>query len=227
MRSAFLLLAAAYSFSCAPTVVVQPAPPSVVKVVGAPCPTPASTSASVSALVSEAAPVSESASDSASEPASVSEPASTPAEPGVGERVVAFRVFPNHASLRVAGRVVKSGDQLALPVGHHTVVAKDRCCKRLLRKLTVVAAPESEPERIQVASVALELEPAIVSLVGAPAGGSMACPGLGVVVANGASAPVSLETTTQVVHCRFQPTGHALSVTMTAGVRTSVSWPTR
>lgn len=227
MRSAYPLFAIA-ALACTPTpVIVQPAaPPRVVRVeVPTPCP---SARAPELALAPEPAsePASELASEIHLEPAPPLPPAPVPApRADRGERVVAFRVFPNHVTVRVGGHVVRNNDQITLSVGQHTLVAKDRCCEATTRALTVVAPPVDQPQRTQVASVALELKPAVVSLAGAPAGGQLSCPRVGVVVPHASSAKVAMAAMSQVASCRFMPIGKRASVHLQAGAHVTVMWP--
>jgi hypothetical protein len=151
--------------------------------------------------------------------------------PTPSARRVQFQVSPQGGKLEVDGAARSwFGSTIVLPVGAHQAVVtiNDQCCKRLSTAFTVDPPPAGKPDEPQHVFLAMEIVPATVSLVSAPAGGQVICPDLGVSVTPGASRQVKLREAAWRGSCTFSQPDRAprtFSVSLRAGEANVIPWP--
>jgi serine/threonine-protein kinase len=156
-------------------------------------------------------------------------PAPPPATPGT--RTVVFNLSPKGAKLTVDGALRPWLGGVSLPVGTHTVVVSpnvQRCCKKLSQTVTVEPAPAGQPDLVQKISLAMEINPATVTLAGAPPNGQLSCPELALTCFAGSQKLVRLNDATWTGSCTFaapDKPARSARVTINAGENNAVPWP--
>ena len=155
-----------------------------------------------------------------------------PAPVAAGEkRDVRFGVSPLGMRVEIDGTPLDvNGSSYPMTPGDHSAVIKPpdgtSCCEQTTQTFKVVAQGKGEPPTAQFVSLAGKIKPASVHLVGAPAGGKVAC---GAFTITAATLQVNLSTPEFSNQCRFEfvdgkdPIKHR--VTLQAGQPTTISWP--
>jgi serine/threonine-protein kinase len=198
-------------------------------------------------VTSEMAPVADRTAATAAPPpasgAASAEPAAkrprVPATPGFTlpppppvVRRVRFNINPKGAKLFVDGVSQPSFAELSLAVGAHQVEARpnvERCCKKIAQTVMVEAPPAGQPDSVLAIPLTMELQPAFVTLSGAPPNAQLSCPQLGLTCFAGAQKKVEkLPEPSWSGSCSFTAPdkpprkGH---VTLNAGEVNAIPWP--
>lgn len=141
-------------------------------------------------------------------------------------RPVMISVIPPGAELIIDGsRTDWFGRTLELPVGSHrarATVPNSRCCKALEKTIEIEAG-----EGVQRVVLGIELLPATVALLGAPAGGQLRCDRIGLSLIGSASRTVRLPEPQWAGRCEFLSAQGASTkslITLRAGEENLVAW---
>jgi hypothetical protein len=145
---------------------------------------------------------------------------------------VVFNLTPKGAKLSIDGVEQRSWlGVISLPVGVHAVVASPNvqaCCKQIAQTITVEPPPAGQPDAEQRVSLAMEINPAKVSLTGAPPNGQLSCLDLALTCFAGSQKTVRLNDAAWTGSCTFaapdRPTRSA-RITVNAGENNVIPWP--
>jgi len=195
-------------------------------------PTPSAEHASVAPVASATA----TADSSTKRPHVLASPTFTPAPPpsvppAPGARMVHFNIYPKGAKLAVDGAPQSWLRPFSLSVGTHRVDVTpnvERCCKKLSTVVRVEPPAAGEADKVQDVRLAMEIQPAKVTLLAAPQNGQLSCPSLGLTCFGGSQKQVKLHDASWSGICVFSAPDKPQRrgrVTLNAGDMNAVQWP--
>jgi serine/threonine-protein kinase len=156
-------------------------------------------------------------------------PPPPPAQPGA--RMVYFNIVPKGAKLTVDSAPQSFLQAFSLSVGQHQIEVTPNvanCCKKLSKVIRVDPPPDGKPEHVQTIPLALEIQPAKVTLLGAPQNGQLSCTQLSLTCFAGAQQQITLHEPSWDGTCTFSaPDKPARKgrVRINAGETNAIPWP--
>jgi hypothetical protein len=161
-------------------------------------------------------------------------PSAVPAPPASsGPREVRFNITPAGARLAIDG-VPRPGwfrEAILLLPGSHAVDVTPidaLCCQKKSISVDVGPVPPGQADKPLSVEIHMDLNPALVSLAAnAPPGARVSCPGAGLVVVAGSTAPARLQRLEWSGECTFSAPGRPPrrgTISLKAGEARSIPW---